>query len=115
MIRLKHLLEQSEVVTVPKATTSPAGELILQDPETQQRYFYRLQPEDRPITIRIIEFNIKSKPYTITYIHPFRGKMISEFPAYVIGMIAKKYKDKQDIEFETDEGDRVELHFVKQI
>ena len=98
MIKLKTLLEQEHVQ--PKAIAS-GGALVLTDPKTYTRYWYRLYVH-KMIDMKIDILSVDLKNMQITYSHPVNGTHITaDLKQEDIAKIARHYKT-------TDVNDSIE-------
>lgn len=99
MIRLKTLLEQTEIA-LPK-TYAYNGHIVMIDPTSKTDYHYELNVDLlKDITVSIEKIDLKNRD--ITYKHPITGKLLNaELNPIDISKIAKQYKS-------TEVGDSIE-------
>jgi len=98
MIKLKTLLEQDYMQ--PKAMAS-SGALVLTDPKTNTRYWYRLYV-DTFVDMKIFISAVDLKNMEITYKHPVSDALITaDLKQEDVAKITKQYKT-------TDVNDSIE-------
>jgi len=90
MIRLKTLLEQTEIA-LPK-TYAYNGHIVMIDPISKIDYHYELNVDlIKDITVSIKTIDLKNRD--ITYKHPITGKLLTaELNPADISKISKQYK-----------------------